>query len=972
MGNFISPKAYSELHGKTVIEPVVPNCSEAEEKAQRSLPYRNLTALVRAHLKTRGIDPDTLSPDKFQKYCREIAASATNRPDLKARTWLSPDLAYALNLHLVVQNRLLPHLKDPADIADFFLEHIADDNLDKQLRKQGLKLPAVQTLLHLKEEFGNLLGTTHTYLRNSPLDGHNINGELLTHTIVSSADRSTQHVQNMRVEASTWDQTPIAYTGRVETEEKAKEQAATIIRTEVASGRTTWEELEQSGFDYVITSFLNTDGKEGKLLKKEEATLKALYETTLDIDGHIVCLRPLLFSRQASYQERFEKHLDKEFSGKKVSEEINQTSFAAFKTYILQKIQNLDPEKQEGIQQCLTILETQASILQIEEEILLREIICKVAKIPSVFHCLSSKDRTALVGLALSAALQKWLNLSHYENNSKLFGFPKNPLDLLQDERFKELILLSLPPNHQLTASGLGGGGVVNGAQMNDRLGFRIKDDGENWYSEPDVLTRILPKRLLQLRPDYILLSLVGAFYYAIICFLQNFIYAIGITLEWALRLYEKGEDVLEAWDSCTEAWTHIFLFWQGVKTHIVKKDKIWNGEYPLIYEKVEKTKIAPQAEPIVQTLDNLSTFAFRRLKHYLKAQNPDPKDLSAEDRSLLLQIGNNFELLKEVARNPDLEIMPRVWLMDLLKICEASPIALFRLPQYVTLPKEVPLSDAEAAPYTASIQDACNQPTFRLQTTLSENLDLLHVKSTVTDLNGKPLAEISHVYTLTNTKAVYGDNLRIEFHDHDALFQTADWKLKEEPSEELPERPAQQLNEPPSLKQRMWTSLTAKEPHGVWKTYRWTVGRVNQLFFAAAWGVIAAAQLVKALGKHTLLVLRFDLWGHKVGFSEEFLKKTFPKGVTKTELLLCLLAFKASLTAFYYFFVGPRREQLNRSNFIQIGPWQFTSPILTAQAWKAQANLIHKFCTEQWTKTTLLKGLTSWPEWGSTITYNN
>ena len=103
-----------------------------------------------------------------------------------------------------------------------------------------------------------------------------------------------------------------------------------------------------------------------------------------------------------------------------------------------------------------------------EEELFYRDLVCKLARIPIVYHCKSSTDRTG-IALGLSAAVKSWRN-----TRQDIPVDQKNPPhSILKTEMFKELFAVHTPANHQVTRVSRSAEGKVQGHnQLPNLIGF--------------------------------------------------------------------------------------------------------------------------------------------------------------------------------------------------------------------------------------------------------------------------------------------------------------------------------------------------------------------------------------------------------------------------------------------------------------------------------------------------------------------
>lgn len=322
--------------------------------------------------------------------------------------------------------------------------------------------------------------TTTELSHNSPLNGYAYRDAsdrevVVTSAIASSNDRKTPQIHNLRRLADSDDKT-IGYTGRVENEEKAIEQATFLFRKEKAR-LTRAKEIYQ--MPYVVFSALGSSrllsSKERALLDSEQKALQSAFKQLITIDGCSVQVTPILIHRHFNHLEAVDQVLDR-LPGSSHSDGILTSAINGLQT-LAQQCSN--PEAQ----QCLNILSKNKHLLP-EEELLYVAHICDLLRIPIVYHCKSSTDRTGSM-LAIAAALRQWKNLGQ--------SLPPHLPDLLKRLEFKELFAANLLAGHPITEMGRG------------ILGYKI--------ATHPPLQRLLPARYLvpAPRPQRILCGLLRA-----------------------------------------------------------------------------------------------------------------------------------------------------------------------------------------------------------------------------------------------------------------------------------------------------------------------------------------------------------------------------------------------------------------------------------------------------------------------------
>ncbi|WP_194847709.1 hypothetical protein [Candidatus Neptunochlamydia vexilliferae] len=259
----------------------------------------------------------------------------------------------------------------------------------------------------------------------------------LHNTVTSSGQTARDTLANARrIEDETTGKT-IAYTGRPDTEAKAIEQIEWMFRSEFKSKNPRGLTKQDDGsytLTYVVSNLMSAsrlsylggfDEKEAVL--REEEVLRALSQTPLIIDGKTVHVKPLYFTEAVNAVTMW--------SSLSTQTKINQRGLAALRTLAGNDCDSL-------VTKALDQLENPD--LLPEEALFYRALIAKHLNLGEVTHCRSSNSRTA-IGLAISAALQGWLNLK--------CELPPIPHEVLSNPDFKEIyiehLIGSLPVTHQ-------------------------------------------------------------------------------------------------------------------------------------------------------------------------------------------------------------------------------------------------------------------------------------------------------------------------------------------------------------------------------------------------------------------------------------------------------------------------------------------------------------------------------------------
>lgn len=411
-----------------------------------------------------------LTQKEVNKYKKQIAYSACNRDDLHCKpTIVDPDLRQSLNL--------------------------SDDTV---------------------------LESEHHFAKNSPMNGKSFlrDGQIvhLTQAIACSNDRKVENTGNLRV-VQTRTKESLCYTGRADSNRKALEQASFIFLNELKTkGKGITQSIDEHGnilyhIDYVVSSLLSTPWITGAesplvtfpereyLLNERQAfdQLKkngpiAIADPNCPGRTYLVRFNPILFSRSMNIFTRLENWFPPFFTGSSHAQEISQEGYAALAQLAQQKIATLHEQRTAASAQKIQAIEStlyaltnpQNSPLRPEEELLLRDYLCKLLGLPLVYHCKSSTDRTSIAN-ALSTTVYQWFTLN--------LPLPTNLRDLLQDFRFKELFAANWMTGHQITRYARGAEGTVCGEKLNnENLGLSLS----RGIAQNPTIAHLVPERYLK------------------------------------------------------------------------------------------------------------------------------------------------------------------------------------------------------------------------------------------------------------------------------------------------------------------------------------------------------------------------------------------------------------------------------------------------------------------------------------------
>ncbi|MCX6987158.1 MAG: hypothetical protein NT065_03225 [Chlamydiae bacterium] len=348
------------------------------------------------------------------------------------------------------------------------------------------------------------LTTRTVYHKNSPFNGLSyLNDQTqvsveITQGITGGDDTTSPHVGNMR-RITTFDDRTIAYTGRVETQEKALEQASFIFFQEMKGSRKGITERVEDGpncytLTYIVSSTLNASREadiplarldpERKWMLQEKSVLTALCDeepqTFIDPENgasYQVKLRPILFSDPFNITSKLHDLMPNSLSGSSLHKSIEIKGLGQLEEIVQNRLQLLEEENSAKAEVIQTIYESlrQESDRDClpEKKILLRDYLYKLLDLPVAYHCKTSTDRTGIL-IALSSSLQQWIDLH--------ITVPEEMDDLLSDDSFKELFAANLMTGHYLTS------------YTRSLFGYRFSS---GLFQNP-VIQRLLPDRFLR------------------------------------------------------------------------------------------------------------------------------------------------------------------------------------------------------------------------------------------------------------------------------------------------------------------------------------------------------------------------------------------------------------------------------------------------------------------------------------------
>ncbi|NDD58399.1 MAG: hypothetical protein EBZ47_03990 [Chlamydiae bacterium] len=398
-----------------------------------------------------------------------------------------------------------PKKKDIAYSATNRFDLSSEVNIESELLRSELQIRQDDDL--------KLLSTTHVFSKNSPLNGQSYkDGNTqysITHAISSSSDRTSVKVGNLRRVTNSATNTTITYTGRVETKEKALEQASFIFFSELdakatgISKKTNEEGVTTYEMHYAVNSLLSSSPlaaagfNEREAICQEREILSSLRnQKAPEILSHPetgkkykVQLKPVLFSSSFNIFNHLELITDDYTSGKALNEEINAESLQALASFKKNFIDNLDKETDKELISTIESAWCQCKNTDAqhpEVNILRRDYLFKLLNLPLVYHCKSSTDRTG-VAIALSSALYQWKALK--------LPILNDVSSLLDSQSFKELFAINLMSGHQITSASRSFEGTVEGKTGNPlEIGYKLSEG----LKQNPVIARLMPERYLK------------------------------------------------------------------------------------------------------------------------------------------------------------------------------------------------------------------------------------------------------------------------------------------------------------------------------------------------------------------------------------------------------------------------------------------------------------------------------------------
>jgi len=476
-----------------------PSVTAIRNQAAASSPYESLDALCEAELQRRY--PEYRVIDGVKSWFKDRFPNLTR--------WVIGNETFYKELTAKEVNKYKKQIAFSACNRD---DLISEPTIDSPALRQSLGISS-----------DTVLKSEHIFAKNSPMNGLSFRqGEetvLLDRAIACSSDRNVENTGNLRVVKDASGKS-VSYTGRVDSDLKAKEQASFIFFNELKSGmKGIAQTVADDGstvyeMDYMINCLLSAPWiwseespiaafPERKYIENQIEALDRLRDqgihTLTDPNApsrtYKVKFNPILVSDSFNLFVRLQKVLPPFFTGEERASEITEEGMTGLEKIAARKIGQLQGEKKYDaiaqVQGHLKKLDELENDTEMEPEdrilakILYRDHLCKLLGIPIVYHCKSSTDRTSIT-IALSQALGQWIDLKQ--------PLPSDLTLLLKDWRFKELFAANWMAGHQITRYARGGEGTVAGQTLNPKnLGLALS----RGMAQNPMIAKLVPERYL-------------------------------------------------------------------------------------------------------------------------------------------------------------------------------------------------------------------------------------------------------------------------------------------------------------------------------------------------------------------------------------------------------------------------------------------------------------------------------------------
>lgn len=282
----------------------------------------------------------------------------------------------------------------------------------------------------------------------------------------------------------------ICYAARPDTYAKLCELVTMLFWTEVKEGRIVLTARQKEGLDpvdlrFVINSLISTFSKkdiiapgemtEYELLLDELKLLVKCAGTDMEIENPdqpgqkiLVRLNYKIYCGNFNFVNALERALPESISGETRGLLISDS---------VDDLAALIPQGKMTARIRKYLYQLRSPYLKSEEKLLLRFLVAKEAGLPNVIHCRSCVDRTTIAA-AMIYALNQWTDLEK--------EIPENPLNLFNEEEFKELFWGHIA--HAIEIS----------SYSRKEGGYKWHTGPFKWFTQHPAVLRLMPKRLLQ------------------------------------------------------------------------------------------------------------------------------------------------------------------------------------------------------------------------------------------------------------------------------------------------------------------------------------------------------------------------------------------------------------------------------------------------------------------------------------------
>jgi len=415
---------------------------------------------------------------------------------------------------------------------------------------------------------------------------------------------------------------------------------------------------------------------------------------------HTVRLRPILIDQVFNMSHNAMQALPSMLGGAETEREIAQKGLEELINYAKQYEPDPDLDsadrahKQTTIKNAISYADPAKFHDYLpEQKVLALLLLCEAVELSLLVHCMSSKDRTGIC-IALASALAQYKALfgqlpAKYskESNGETYVCYH---ELLREEKFRELFAANLMVGHNVSRCGRGAEGELNGEELEEHLGLELN-------ANPPVC-RLLPDRYVKKIGAAKKAAITVGIYLGVIVVLPILVgLYIGLTagtlgaINLSSKVRKLGsillvtflltyaamiKSVLVLLLDGTLSLLHIanhketstdWYYWRSALRDLQrclslykladafditldKKSPYLAGRH-LIKEK-EKHPFVPRVQKVVDWLKALPEERAKTLVALLKAEHPNAADLTPDEKTMLLTIGSDLDLWKEVLSN--------------------------------------------------------------------------------------------------------------------------------------------------------------------------------------------------------------------------------------------------------------------------------------------------------------------------------